>query len=287
MAFREMTIVGQWEWARSLVVMVAIGAVVGWAGPFGSDLNYPLLVQLAYWMVAIPLIGVIARVSIRAVSRSEPGSSWKLPIQALAGAAFTGIPGTFIATGLQTMFGFSEGAHLGFSLAKFATQYLSVTMIVAAIGIPWHIINSLRERAADQPLAVAHSTLIAATAPVPLDETAVSSPLPSPFLHRIPARLGPDLLYLSAEDHYLRVTTTVGSELLLFRFSDAIAELGPALGRQVHRSYWVARSAVAEVKRDAGRVSLRLKDGSHIPVSKTYLASLRDGGWLTDSHPKD
>ena len=274
---------GQWEWARSLFVMVAIGAVVGWAGPFGSDLNYPLLVQLAYWMVAIPLIGVIARVSIRAVARSEPGSSWKLPIQALAGAAITGIPGTFIATGLQTVFGYSEGAHPGFSLVKFATQYLSVTLIVAAIGIPWHIINSLRDRAADEPLAVAHSTVIAANATPPLDQMAISSPRSSPFLQRIPARLGPELLYLSAEDHYLRVATTLGSELLLFRFSDAITELDPALGRQVHRSYWVARSAVAEIKRQDGRVSLRLKDGSHIPVSKTYLASLREDGWLSDN----
>lgn len=269
------------EWARSASVLVAIGAVVGWVGPFGSYLNYPPLVRLAYWMLSIPLIGVIAGVSIRAVARSEPGSSWPAPIQSLVGAMITGIPGTFIATGLQSMSGYGDGGAYGFGIANFATRYLSVTIIIAAIGIPWNIINLLRERTAGEPLPVAQNTILAANGAVLLDALAISSPASSPFLQRIPAKLGPELLYVTAEDHYLRVTTKLGSELLLFRFSDAITELGPAMGRQVHRSYWVARSAVAEVKGEGGRVSLLLTDGTKIPVSQTYVASLREAGWLS------
>jgi DNA-binding LytR/AlgR family response regulator len=64
-------------------------------------------------------------------------------------------------------------------------------------------------------------------------------------LGRIPAKLGTELLYIEVEDHYLRVHTPLGSDLLLFRLADAVAGLEPALGRQVHRSYWVARHAVA------------------------------------------
>jgi DNA-binding LytR/AlgR family response regulator len=102
----------------------------------------------------------------------------------------------------------------------------------------------------------------------------------APFLRRIPLKLGSELLYIATEDHYLRVTTKLGSDLILFRLSDAIAELGPAAGQQVHRSYWVARDAVAAIERNGQRTSLTLVNGAEIPVSRTYLRNLRDAGWL-------
>jgi DNA-binding LytR/AlgR family response regulator len=48
----------------------------------------------------------------------------------------------------------------------------------------------------------------------------------------------------------------------------------------VHRSYWVARRAVAMVKRDRQRTGLVLNNREKIPVSRTYLPALRAAGWL-------
>jgi len=78
----------------------------------------------------------------------------------------------------------------------------------------------------------------------------------------------------------LFATVFLGSGLLLLRLSDAVAELGPTLGRQVHRSYWVARRAVSSVERDRYRVRLILRNGARVPVSRTFLPKLRAEGWL-------
>ncbi len=90
------------------------------------------------------------------------------------------------------------------------------------------------------------------------------------FFRRIPPALGRDLLALEMEDHYLRIHTMVGSDLILLRLRDAQTELGPARGRQVHRSWWVAEGAVASTERSGARTLLVLRNGLKVPVSKTF-----------------
>jgi LytTr DNA-binding domain len=153
-----------------------------------------------------------------------------------------------------------------FPASELPRVYLYVALIGVVIGIPMSLIR--------QPHRAAPA------APLPSPSTTAAPPATTPFLRRIPAKLGPDLLAIATEDHYLRVTTRRGSDLILYRLSDAIAELGPAAGRQVHRSYWVARDAVAAVERHGHRTALRLVNGAEIPVSRTYLRNLREAGWL-------
>lgn len=90
------------------------------------------------------------------------------------------------------------------------------------------------------------------------------------FFRRIPPALGRDLLALEMEDHYLRIHTMVGSDLILLRLRDALAELGPERGRQVHRSWWVAERAVTSAERSGARTLLVLRNGLKVPVSKTF-----------------
>ena len=85
---------------------------------------------------------------------------------------------------------------------------------------------------------------------------------------------------MEAEDHYLRVHTGKGSDLILLRLADAIGELGAIDGAQTHRSWWVARAAVLSVRRHDGRATLTLKGGLEAPVSRTQAAALRQRGWL-------
>ena len=110
-------------------------------------------------------------------------------------------------------------------------------------------------------------------------ETAAPAPAAAPvppFFRRIPAHLGDELLALGAEDHYLRVITPLGSDLILMRLSDALDELGDAAGMQVHRSWWVAHGGVETLRRDGGKAVLVLRNGGEVPVSRTYLAAVRD-----------
>ena len=101
------------------------------------------------------------------------------------------------------------------------------------------------------------------------------------FLQRLPPRLrGAEIWAVEAEDHYLRLHTSKGSDLILMRLSDAVAELEGVEGAQTHRSWWVARAAVVDVRRSEGRTSLRLKGGQNTPVSRSYTRALRQAGWF-------
>jgi len=104
---------------------------------------------------------------------------------------------------------------------------------------------------------------------------------PAKFLARLPAKLaGAELFAVEAEDHYLRLHTSLGQDLILLRLGDAIAELEGLEGAQTHRSWWVAKSAVADVAKLDGRAVLTLKDGAEVPVSRGFVKDLRAAGWL-------
>ena len=100
-------------------------------------------------------------------------------------------------------------------------------------------------------------------------------PTTSPFYQRLPGSLGTDLISLQAQDHYVEVKTTLGSELILIRLSDAIKELEAVNGLQVHRSWWVTHKHIVEQKRLQNKLHLILSDGTAVPVSRTYSAGVK------------
>ena len=96
----------------------------------------------------------------------------------------------------------------------------------------------------------------------------------TPFTDRLSPDADGDLVFLKSEGRYIDVHTTEGSNRVIARFADAVDQLGD-VGMQVHRSYWVAHRHVTDVvKRDTHTV-LILTDGREIPVSRTYLQSVR------------
>jgi len=98
----------------------------------------------------------------------------------------------------------------------------------------------------------------------------------------LPPHLREGLLALEMEDHYVRAHAAAGSALILLRMRDAVAELGDVDGLQVHRSWWVARSAIERIARDGRAVTLQLKGGLRAPVARNSLPMLREAGWLAD-----
>jgi DNA-binding LytR/AlgR family response regulator len=114
-------------------------------------------------------------------------------------------------------------------------------------------------------------------------QTLVAAPdaPPPKFLERLPAKLkGAQIYAVEAEDHYLRLHTSLGQDLILLRLSDAIAELEGIEGAQTHRSWWVAREAVTGAERLDGRAVLTLRDGAEVPVSRGFARELRAAGWF-------
>ena len=165
--------------------------------------------------------------------------------------------------------------------------FVPQTVIVAAAGaLAFH-----RALTWDAVLGAALPVLVISAAMTTLNYLADRTPRethaappgagPPRFFDRLPPRLrGAEIHAVEAEDHYLRLHTSKGQDLILMRLSDAIAELEGLEGAQTHRSWWVARDGIDAAKRGDGRARLTLKTGAEAPVSRTYARALREAGWF-------
>lgn len=147
----------------------------------------------------------------------------------------------------------------GFRIEKiFWTMPSVLTVNIAIVGLAWLARSALRTPAVAVVEGIAPGMIRARL---------------SPRLAR--ARL----LAVEAEDHYLRIRTEAGSDLVLMRFGDALEALRACDGFRTHRSWWVARAAVDTVRWKGGRGELVLSDGSTAPVSRTYASALKGTDW--------
>ncbi|MEO1202590.1 MAG: LytTR family DNA-binding domain-containing protein [Pseudomonadota bacterium] len=105
----------------------------------------------------------------------------------------------------------------------------------------------------------------------------------TPFHRRLdPGLRESELQMIKAEDHYLRVTTSKGTELIRCSLSAAVDELAELDGKQVHRSFWVAHDAILGVKRHGNAYRLILRDDATVPLSRRRYRELSKEGWLPD-----
>lgn len=94
------------------------------------------------------------------------------------------------------------------------------------------------------------------------------------FLESLEPALQGSLCAIEAQEHYIKVTTTAESRMVLHRFSDAVQQLPASQGMQVHRSHWVAHAAVTRVAVDGQNMKLELNCDRSVPVSRTFRAAV-------------
>ncbi len=95
-----------------------------------------------------------------------------------------------------------------------------------------------------------------------------------------PSLRSAEIYALMAEDHYVRVYTSNGEDLILMRLSDAIKEVGDLKGLSVHRSWWVAEGGVKAAKKSDGKIILELHSGQVAPVSRSNQKQVKQSGWI-------
>lgn len=109
-------------------------------------------------------------------------------------------------------------------------------------------------------------------------ETPRQAPEPR-LLRRVPVELRGDVIRLSAQGHFVEVVTSVGTQTLRMRISDAIDEMEPVEGYCVHRSHWVTKAViVASERENAHKCFVILSNGDRIPVSRRYRPGLVEAG---------
>ena len=88
-----------------------------------------------------------------------------------------------------------------------------------------------------------------------------------------------DLHHIEAREHHVHLTLTDTRKLFRARLSDLVAQTQPEDGIQPHRSWWVARDQVVTPERSNGRMTLRLRDDTVVPVARTRLGDVQD--WIS------
>ena len=246
--------------ARLGSVSIAAALFLSLTGAFGMD-PVPLWKRLSYW-TGLLLLGSALSLGWQAWMAQRTARPLLLRSAGLAaGLTVLMTPVVFVATRL--LFGG------GWDTRELASFVGPVFIVCAAMTV----LNVLTLRARE---ARASGEAAAVTRPPPPPPPAAAR-----FRERLPHRLrAADIYAVEAEDHYLRVHTDRGSDLLLMRLADALEELAPIEGARTHRSWWVARAAVAEARRGDGRATLVLRDGREAPVSRSYAPALREAGWF-------
>ncbi len=250
---RESPYFGSWHWQAVAVLGIALAMTL--MGPFGSyeymtagkRLIYFGTIGLLTWGAVVALSALLGQV--------EPINRWPLPTRMAIVGLIASIPTTFAIILLHSWL--VRPIPWSAATVIFPENAILTIAISVVFGL---FIEQRRHSLADVERARVAS----------LSQGSAPAAVSPDFFRRIPPALGRDLLALEMEDHYLRIHTAIGSDLILLRLRDAMAELGPARGRQVHRSWWVAEGAVASVERDNGRSVLVLRNGLRAPVSKTF-----------------
>jgi LytTr DNA-binding domain len=255
------------EWQVSIRIMavgIMAGLFLGFIGPFGTYEALYTGWRLAYWvslMVCGTLFFPVAYIVAREQFERRSISPWVyVPMVAAAGA----VPMMVVVIGVTSAM-FSE-------VMKFR---LDNYLRVVGISLPMVVIHHLFTQWQKQ-----RTLPTIATPPVP---TTIAEPqiIRAKLVQRLPGRLGSDILCLQMEDHYVRVHTSLGQEMILMRMRDAIAEMEGIDGIQVHRSWWVARHAVTSAKRDGKSATLTLSTKAEVPVARDRVTDLKAAGWLS------
>ena len=214
------------------------------SGPLGSMENCTFAHRVLFWSLTIGSIMVLGGL-FRAFLHGVLG--WRhmmrdLPIVAAAVALLLVVPFGAVAQ------------PPGYITARPPETLLFLFMVSMVIG------------------AYSYLSRPAEAAPDPAPEVTSDTPLPAGprLLQRLDPAVRDDILAITGRDHYVDILTRKGKASILMRFSDAMAEAAPTDGAQVHRSHWVAWSAVKAVERSGDRMLLILPDAAKIPVSRSY-----------------
>lgn len=229
------------------------------SGPLGSVENCTLAHRTLFWAMTMGGI-ILTGAALRAVLHGVLG--WRhhmrdLPLVAAAVALIMILPVSAVAQAHVI-------AHGPVLDSQFRETMLFLFLTAMAIG--------------------AYSYIAAGDgAAVPTGPDAQQTEPPAAVVPRLVQRIDPavqdDLIAITGRDHYVDILTGKGRTSLLMRFSDAVAEAAPTDGAQVHRSHWVAWSAVTGVERREGKVMLVLSNAERIPVSRSYRDLLARRGF--------
>lgn len=253
-------IFGEIRWEAKALIFLGLIAIFVVVGPFGSYNELTLAERVPYWTAIMLFVGFFIHVGVRVGMTTRLLHPLRPLPRVLLGVVVGAMPSAAMVALVDQVFR-GSAIHMG----GLITIWWQVTVIAGVIA----------------PFEYLDFGKTADTAPQtpPIAKTA--------FHKRLPAKLGADIVSLSMQDHYVEVTTTKGTALVLMRLGDAMAELDGIKGVQLHRSHWAAAGHIRGLSKSGHRQFARLSDGRTLPVSATYADKVQDVAQKNGTVAKD
>lgn len=232
------------------VLWLFLSLMVTLAGPFGTFDGLSFTLRSSYWATVVGSALSMALILRAALSRLLPVTWSRTVHDGVLLVAFA-----VIYSPLLHVFSTAFAVHLGQHIRSFPLTVLELTGLVAVTTGGVIVARMVFWRDPVPPLEPTAAGLLSA---------------------RLPAQVQGTVLTVSGRDHYVDVTTTRGNATILMRFSDALRELDESDGSQVHRSHWVADEHVRTLMRDGTRWVVVLRDGTQVPVSRSFRDQVVD-----------
>ena len=231
---------------RKLFVFVALVAGFSILGPFGTYEILTFWPRIIFWSLLMAGIGGLMHFAITLALHGDLLRVWPFVAKVAVGAMIAAVPSVALVIFMTGYF-----FETGVSPDAFPLLWAQVTVIGIVAGV-------IEYR------------------PTPRDAE-MQPGTPRTRLHnRLSFDGAPDILSLSMHDHYVEVSTSSGSEMVLMRLSDAIAELDGLPGAKIHRSHWAASRHMTSLSRQGRRHAVTLTNGKELPVSASHLEAVTE-----------
>ena len=229
------------------LIIAGVTAICFLSGPFGTIDALPWGIRLVYWAMQVITAG-IAGVWTHFLIRTQGWTGFTLLLSvSLAFGVVVFVIVVLFSLALLEPIGKYPGA---LDLLLYSFPSASLIFLLLALIVP---VGAMTDA---------------------IDEAEMPT-RPKLFDRLKKHRTAGHILSLSAQDHYVEVFTDAGAELCLIRLADAIVELAPEQGFQIHRSHWVALSAITSLDTNGSSAEVTLSDGRTLPVSQSRLSDLR------------
>lgn len=240
---------------RALIVWAGLTALLAVGGPLGTLHSCDFELRVLFWALVVVAMITLSAIVMDVMGRWSGDVPRKrdLVIAAAVVALVLTVPIRALAAG---------ATEVGLAIVTSRTSETLAFLFLTALALS----------------SVRHVELTPKEAMVLPQAAEDVSDMP-----RVVARLEPQLqgglLSLTGRDHYVDVRTTAGTGAILMRFSDAMAEVAPVEGAQIHRSHWVAWAAIDGVERDGNKYFVVTGD-QRLPVSRSFREALAARGLL-------
>jgi hypothetical protein len=243
---------------RAMVVWAGLTLLLAVGGPLGTLDSCRFEHRVVFWALVVVGMISLSSLAITMIGRLLGQGPRKRDLVVAAGA---------VALVLTVPISAFAGGQAGISL-EIVTSHVSETtafLFLTALAL----------------MSIRHLGLAPQPAVLPQMGPAAAADVSD--MPRVVARLEPHLhgalLSLTGRDHYVDVRTTAGTGAILMRFSDAMAEVAPVEGAQIHRSHWVAWAAIEAIEREGGKLVV-VTGAERLPVSRSYRQALAERGLL-------